>query len=112
VGHSRARIAAAGAALAWLAAGCSIDPRWQGAPAPLPTSRMARERQINDEWQNHTLLELIDRWGPPRQMLEIPGGGNPPGFVLVYGRDEGSGCIDAFAVMYGPVTRVRIYQCR
>ena len=106
-----ARIAAAGA-LALLAAACSTEPRMGDMPEPVRASRAERERQINAEWQNHTLRELVERWGPPHQMLNIPGGGNPPGFVLVYLRDEGSGCIDAFAVAYGDVTRVRLYQCR
>lgn len=106
-----ARIAAAGA-LALLAGGCAIDPRWAIAPDPPRASRAVRERDINGTWQNHTLRELIDEWGPPRLLLDIPGGGNPPGFVLVYPRDAATGCIDTFAVAYGPVTRVRIYQCR
>jgi hypothetical protein len=111
VRETGARIAAAGA-LALLATGCGIDPRWADAPPPLRTSRAAREREINDAWQNQTVRDLIARWGPPRLLLDIPGGGNPPGFVLVYRRDEGTGCIDTFAVMYGAVTRVRSYQCR
>jgi hypothetical protein len=105
------RMAAAGA-LALFATGCSIDPRLLQGPEPVRLSRMARERQINDDWQNHTLRELVDDWGPPRRMLEIPGGGSPPGFVMVYGRDALTGCIDAFAIMYGEVMRVRSYQCR
>jgi len=43
-----------------------------------------------------------------------PGGGNPPGFVVVYGLDDRSGCIDAFAIN-AAVTReptVRIYADR
>jgi len=113
VGHRGARMVASGV-LALLAAACATDPRWAIAPQPEPVrvSRAARERQVNDAWQNHTMRELVDDWGPPRQLLDIPGGGSPPGFVLVYPRDEGTGCIDAFAVMVGDVIRVRSYQCR
>jgi len=111
VGKRGVRIAAVGACV-MLAAGCAVAP---GAP-PLDESvrvgRATRERQLNDAWQNHSLRELVDTLGPPRQLLDIPGGGNPPGFVAVYGRDPGSGCVDAFAVMYGAVTRVRLYLCR
>lgn len=106
------RIALAGM-LAVLAAGCGIDPLADSAPQPLLSAgRAQRERQLNEDWQNHTLRELVDRWGPPWRMLEIPGGGNPPGFIMVYPRDEGTGCLDTFSIMYGPVTRVRGYQCR
>jgi hypothetical protein len=111
VRDSGARMAAAGA-LALLVAGCSMDPRWADTPGPLPVSHDARERQINAAWQNHTMRELVDDWGAPRQMLDIPGGGNPPGMVLVYRRDAVTGCLDTFAVMYGDVMRVRSYQCR
>ena len=111
MGDRGARIAAAGA-LALAVAGCAVDPSPERAPEPPRASRATRERQINDAWQNHTLGELIAQWGLPRQLLDIPGGGNPPGFVLVYPPDAATGCIDAFAMAFGEVTRVRIYQCR
>ena len=107
----RARMASAGA-LALLAVGCSIDPKGADAPEPPRASRAVREQQINQQWQNHTLRELVDRWGPPRQLLDIPGGGNPPGSVIVYPRDPATGCVDSFALTHGEVTRVRSYSCR
>lgn len=110
--RDRGRRMAAAGALALLAGGCSVDPTWAPAPQQMRVSRAERERRINAEWQNHTLRELVDEWGPPSRMLEIPGGGNPPGFVMVYRRDEGTGCLDAFAIMYGEVMRVRGYLCR
>ena len=103
-------LAAAGA-LAVLA-GCSPGPRWEAAPEPQRALRAERERDINAAWLNQPVRALMERWGPPRQLLDIPGGGNPPGFVLVYPRDTASGCVDTFAAAYGPVTRVRSYQCR
>ncbi|GAB3647590.1 hypothetical protein [Ramlibacter alkalitolerans] len=111
VGNGRGRIAAAGA-LALLALGCTMQPRRADAPPPLNASRAAREAQINAQWQNHPVRELIARWGPPRQVLDIPGGGNPPGFLLLYPRDAGTGCVDTFSVLYGAVARVRSYHCR
>lgn len=105
--------AAATGALALLVAGCSVEPRWTAPPGPpLHAGRSAREQQLNADWQDHTMRELVDTFGPPRLMLDIPGGGSPPGFVLVYARDAGSGCIDAFMVASGEVLRVRGYQCR
>ena len=105
------RIAAAGAA-ALLAGACSIDPRAPGPPEPQRAGRVARETQMNLQWQNHTLAELLRGMGEPRLLLDIPGGGNPPGFVLVYPRDVATGCIDTFAVTYGREMLVRVYQCR
>ena len=105
------RMAAAGA-VALLAGGCSIDPRMVAPPEPLRASHAAREAELNQAWQNHTLAELLRGMGQPRQLLDIPGGGNPPGFVLVYPRDATTGCLDTFAVMYGREIRVRLYQCR
>jgi hypothetical protein len=106
-----ARIAAAGL-LAALASACSIDPRWVDGAEAARASRGARERQMTLAWQDHSLRELIAAWGPPRQYLDLPGGGNPPGFVLVYPRDGASGCLDTFAVAYGEEVRVRSYHCR
>ena len=103
---------AAVAASALLVAGCATDAHRAGAPEPVPAARVEREGAFNRLWQNHSLRELIDHWGPPQLLLDIPGGGNPPGFVLVYRRDEDSGCLDTFAVTYGDVMRVRLYQCR
>jgi hypothetical protein len=105
------RIATAGA-LALLAGGCGMVPRTAAPPEPVRAERAAREVQMNREWQNQTLADLLRDMGRPRLLLDIPGGGNPPGFVLVYARDAGTGCLDTFAVMYGVETRVRLYQCR
>jgi hypothetical protein len=30
----------------------------------------------------------------------------------VYPRHAGTGCVDTFALMFGEVTRVRVYYCR
>lgn len=75
-------------------------------------ARLGRERAMNTEWQNHTLAELLAAKGRPMLVLQIPGGGNPPGFVVVFGVDAASGCVDSFAVSHEPEARVRIYHCR
>ncbi|MBL0391711.1 hypothetical protein JJ685_11245 [Ramlibacter monticola] len=102
---------AAGAAAVLLAA-CSDVPRGPSAPDALRAGRAERETELNRQWQNHSLAELLLGFGRPELLLDIPGGGNPPGFVLVYARDAGTGCLDTFAVVSGPVIRVRMYQCR
>lgn len=67
---------------------------------------------MNRRWQNRRLSELRSVLGTPRMIMNIPGGGNPPGFVAVYGEDKASGCIDAFAFVYGGDPVIRVYHCR
>lgn len=69
---------------------------------------------MNQQWQNRRLDELIAEMGTPRRVLTVPGTPMPPTFAIMYGRHEGTGCIDAFAISPGqrdePV--VRVYHCR
>ena len=74
--------------------------------------RLGREAAMNQRWQNHHYSELLAALGTPARVLNIPGGGNPPGFVAVFERNDASGCIDAFALMYGADPVVRVYHCR
>lgn len=75
-------------------------------------ARQERETDMNRQWQNKSLAELTDALGRPKMVLAIPGGGMPPSYVVVYGPDPSSGCIDAFAVNLGGDPVVRIYHCR
>lgn len=90
-------------------AGCAIAPA--GIP-PGPAVRTAREDAMNARWKNHTLAELVRVRGAPRDTMTIPGGGNPIGFITVYEKDPESGCVDAFAFLYGPEPVIRNYYCR
>jgi hypothetical protein len=110
VKHSGGRIASAGMAL--LVGSCGLAPPASAPPDPREAARAAREARMNQAWQNHPVAELLRAMGPPRLLLDIPGGGNPPGMVFVYARDAATGCLDAFAVSYGGEVRVRQYQCR
>ena len=86
----------------------------QSVPAPADPARAAiaaREAQLTDQWKSHRYSELIAARGRPLRLLDIPGGGNPPGFVAVYPRDPASGCLDAFALVYGPDPLIRAYRC-
>lgn len=67
---------------------------------------------MNRDWHNRRFSELKATLGQPLLLLEIPGGGNPPGFVAVYRSQPESGCIDAFAFVYGDDPVFRIYHCR
>lgn len=104
------RVAALGAAA--VVAACALAPPAPDEPAPSRAGRVAREAEMNHAWIDHTLDELLLALGPPWRLYDIPGGGNPPGFVVVYPRDPASCCLDAFALAYGPQTRVRAYLCR
>ena len=75
-------------------------------------ARQRRELAMNHEWHDRRYSELVAALGKPRLILNIPGGGNPPGFIVVYGSDPQSGCIDAFALMDGRDPTIRIYHCR
>lgn len=106
------------AVLALIAAGCqqaqlqsfdtpSCDVRCDDA-----SSRSGREVAMNRNWQNRRFSELKTALGPPRLIMNIPGGGNPPGFIAVYGADPVTGCIDAFAFVYSGDPVMRLYHCR
>lgn len=75
-------------------------------------ARTDRERQMNRDWQNKSLTELMAAYGRPKMVMNIPGGGMPPSFAVVYGPDPDSGCIDAFAVSSAGDPVIRIYHCR
>jgi hypothetical protein len=81
---------------------------------PGPAARYQRELEMNRQWQNRPLSDLVANSGKPKLTMNIPGGGNPPGFVVVYGLDDRTGCIDAFAINAGTTREptVRIYYCR
>ena len=105
-------------ALALLAAGCQelpLEPEPQDGPpagALAGGSRPGRESAMNEQWRNRSYSDLMATMGQPVLIMTIPGGGNPPGFVAVYGKDTVSGCIDAFAMMYGRDPTIRVYHCR
>lgn len=98
-------------------AACAIAAAGCHSPAPVPAeavagSPAAREAQMNRLWQRRRFSELRAVLGTPLTFLDIPGGGNPPGFVAVYPRDPATGCLDAFALVYAPDPVIRLYQCR
>jgi len=99
--------------LALVTAACQQLPWSVGdASASGGNDRVQREMAMNIRWQNRPLSELVATFGQPLLIMTIPGGGNPPGFAVVYGVDPRSGCIDAFALVYGSDPTVRIYYCR
>ena len=116
-GEAAVRAAAALALLLALAA-CA-QGEIHRIPRPHPTlgnaanlPRSQREAEMNRQWQNQPLAALMDAYGRPKLVMNIPGGGMPPSFAVVYGTDPTTGCIDAFAVSAGSQPVVRIYHCR
>ena len=75
-------------------------------------ARHHREAEMNRQWQNRPLAELLEAYGKPTLVMHIPGGGMPPSFAVVYEIEDPSGCIDAFAVHSQGEPTIRIYHCR
>lgn len=75
-------------------------------------ARQEREAEMNRQWQNKPVADLLVAYGRPRLVMKIPGGGNPPAYAVVYGLDPASGCIDAFAIHSTGDPVIRIYYCR
>lgn len=104
--------------LALLAGGCETARReWREGPtqeqaAKSGSAPVRREYAMNQRWQNRPLSELKAALGEPQVVMQIPGGGNPPGFAAVYGADPTTGCIDAFAFFDGDDPVIRVYHCR
>lgn len=91
--------------------GCALpdaDARgWSGDPG-----QQVHEAAMNQQWKNRPLSQLVTEMGHPKLLLTIPGGGNPPGFAAIYGRDPATGCLDAFALVYARDPIIRSYYCR
>jgi hypothetical protein len=99
--------------------GCAATEAPRVPPPPHPAfgtataaMRAEREADMNRQWQNKRLDELVDAYGRPKLVMSIPGGGVVPSFAVVYGTDPNSGCIDAFAVLAVGTPLVRDYYCR
>ena len=102
-----------------LLAGCAQIPVQQHPPEQRGAEdygarqmRLAREAVMNERWNNRRMSELVAALGEPERLLAIPGGGSPPSFVAVFGKDPATGCIDAFALVHGSDPTVRAYHCR
>jgi hypothetical protein len=107
-------------ALAFAATGCQqllledtvLDKPTCERGCEVASSRTGREFAMNRKWQHRRFSELRAALGPPQLIMGIPGGGNPPGFVAVYGADPVTGCVDAFAFTYATDPVIRVYHCR
>lgn len=106
------------AAVVLLAAGCETAQReWREGPtdeeaAASGSAITRREAAMNRRWQNRPFSQLRAALGEPVLLMDIPGGGSPPGMVAVYQIDPDTGCRDAFALMFGQDPVIRVYHCR
>lgn len=106
------------AAVVLLAAGCETAEReWREGPteeeaAASGNAATWREATMNRRWQNRPFSQLRAVLGEPVLIMDIPGGGSPPGMVAVYQIDPATGCRDAFALVFGQEPVIRVYHCR
>lgn len=72
-----------------------------------------RERQMKATWVNQTYQTLVETYGEPKMVMEIPAYRPWPASVAVYERlDFTSGCIDAFTVAHLGRSIIYDYFCR
>jgi hypothetical protein len=93
--------------------GCS------GLPAAQPNSRQVakhfrdqRERQLKLAWVGHPYQELVQSFGAPGLIMNVPAYRPWKVSVVVYeGLDTSSGCIDSFTVVHDGAPVVDDYFC-
>jgi hypothetical protein len=75
-------------------------------------SRDQRERSMRSSWSGRPYQELVQAYGAPRLVMNIPA--RPARFsVVVYERlDTTTDCIDAFTVVQDNLPVVNDYFCR
>jgi hypothetical protein len=75
-------------------------------------SRDQREKSMKSSWSGRPYEELVQAYGAPRMVMNIPA--RPPRFsVVVFERlDTTTDCIDAFTVVQDDMPMVNDYFCR
>jgi hypothetical protein len=99
-----------------LLAGCSADlpvatPQVNRSPVGLV--RDLREKQMQSTWVGQSVESLLQVFGTPGMVMDIPARRSWETAVVVYvGLDTASGCIDAFTVAYDAEPVINDYFCR
>ena len=103
-------MALAGALLLGACSGLTLEQRDSRQASSY--SRDHRERAMKSSWSGRPYKELVQVFGAPRLVMNIPA--RPARFsVVVYERlDTTSDCIDAFTVMNDSTPVVDDYFCR
>jgi hypothetical protein len=106
---------------ALLLGGCSSIPadyNANGDAAEMARVRRSamRERELQNAWRGKPYVALVEAYGAPSMIMNVPGFRPLKTSVAVYGvRDDSSRCIDAFTVVKHGVTgewTVADYFCR
>lgn len=97
--------------------GCTSLPKVSKAEVDmtLHNNRIQRENILQATWRGRSYYELIDTFGAPRAVLEIPRREHVKTDIVVYGiNDQLSRCIDAFVIVddYDADPFVKDYFCR
>lgn len=103
-------MALVGALLLTACAGLSVKQR--DSPRAGSYSRDHRERAMKSSWSGRPYKDLVQAYGAPRLVMNIPA--RPARFsVVVYERlDTTSDCIDAFTLMNDSTPVIDDYFCR
>jgi hypothetical protein len=101
--------------------GCAVTPSdYSTAPETFDNSRIrlvkVRERELQTTWRGKPYTALVEAYGAPAIVMNVPGFRPLKTSVAVYGvRDDSSRCIDAFTVVKHGITgewTVADYFCR
>lgn len=96
--------------------GCSVMPTDNHERlAPRSEARTQREHMLQAAWRGRTYSSLVEAFGAPKLVMNVPGYRQLKTSVVVYGGDTPSRCIDAFTVVVVRETEeilVSDYFCR
>lgn len=97
---------------------CSLLPTSADSPAPAYRRQMlqsGREKNLQSVWRGKSYNALLDNFGMPKYLMNVPGQRQLPTSVAVYGvTDNLSQCIDAFTlvVLHSGDVIISDYFCR
>lgn len=79
--------------------GCKVMPEAHETVAPKTEGRTQREYTLQAAWRGRPYNSLVETFGAPRMVLNVPGYRQLKTSVLVYESNTPSRCIDAFTVV-------------
>lgn len=80
--------------------GCTNMPAdYRDRPIPRTEARAQRESSLQATWRGRSYNSLVEAYGAPRLMMNVPGYRQLKTSVVVYEADTLSRCIDAFTVV-------------
>lgn len=80
--------------------GCTVMPAGaHDRPLPRTEARAQRESALQAVWRGRSYNSLVEAYGAPRLLLNVPGYRQLKTSVVVYDTDNSTRCIDAFTVV-------------